>query len=77
MALIFDEQDLLIKGYQINEGTKANKTFIKSMLEREEISEKEYGEIGELLYVKSEIPLDYLKNIDIPDNDRLEKIGLL
>ncbi len=81
IALIFDEHDLLIKGYQINEVSESNefsrRSELESMLSRGDISEKEYKEIGDLLYIKGEIPLDYLVNVDIPDKKRLEQLGLL
>ena len=81
IALLFDEHDLLIKGYQIDEGSDSEKSShrsqLKSMVLRNELSEKEYEQIGKFVYIKDEILLDYLIDVDIPDKKRLTQLGLI
>ena len=81
IALMFDEQDLLVKGYQLNEGldTKNSlyRTQLQSMVSRNEISDEEYKQIGDFIYINGEILLDYLVDIDIPDKKRLKILGLI
>lgn len=81
IALLFDEHELLIKGYQVNEGLDSDnsqyRSQIKSMVSRNELSEEEYKQIGNFIYINDVIPLDYLVDVDIPDKKRLTKLDLI
>ena len=77
IALIFDEHDLLVKGYQIDDAHDlGDKSSVISMLSRGELTTTEFNEIGEIVYIKDQIPLAYMKNVDIPDMERLSRLGL-
>jgi hypothetical protein len=77
IALMFDEHDLLLKGYQIHELSDSDETTeLKSMVRRNELSENELKGIGDLVCIKDDIPLSYMVNVDIPDEKRLGHIGL-
>ena len=78
IALIFDEHDLLIKGYQIDDSSDlGDKSGILSMVSRGELTTEEYDQIGDIVYIHDHIPLAYMKNVDIPDMERLSRLGLV
>ncbi|MBN2040084.1 MAG: hypothetical protein JW864_08595 [Spirochaetes bacterium] len=81
LALLFDEHDLLIKGYLIDEeqdsDNRAHRSQLQSMVSRNELPEAEYKQIGTFVYINDKIPLDYLVAVDIPDINRLSNIGLI
>jgi hypothetical protein len=79
-AILFDEEQLLLKGYQIidseSEVDLTDKKDLEDMVKKGELSDKEYGEIGNFVFLDGNVSLDYMIGVDFLDEERLKALGM-